>query len=423
MTTHPGMFLLALTLASASVTAGQGLTVFKLHGGELSPGVISRDMTASVSHWCDSSGGPAIDISVWRGECRLRIGLRSDLTPFADADSEMLIEADSTSIIIADNGARHRVLKNISGLEWEIMLERPPDTNVFSFGMECTGLDFYRQDTLTEYEVVHLGAVRPDSAVGAYVAYHASRRENRVVVDAVGTTRYNYGSGQAFVIYRPRAWDQADTVWCDLSVDVDVGTLSIEVDRRWLEQAEYPVTIDPTFGNTSVGVSSMAWNQQYAYCHILTGTNTYTVPPGKTAEISQYSVYGSEAGADDMDINMTAFVMAAGLPGTRAAPPATMTISGGTPGWFHSATETHVLAAGEEYGVAVSCAPRTGGTLYYNVISSSVSNDNTDCNLGSSNWTHVMEISANISMYATYIEYDAQVELSRRRRGFVIGRE
>ena len=123
-----------------------------------------------------------------------------------------------------------------------------------------------------------------------------------------------------------------------------------------------------------------------------------------------------------MEIAMAAFAMANGLPDSRVAAPPTVSVSGGTPGWFHSGPVVHFLQTSEEYGVAVSCAPRSGGTVYYNDVSNSLATDNTNCDLSSTSWTHSTGTQFNFSMYATYTEYEApSAPVTRRRRG-AIGR-
>ncbi len=160
----------------------------------------------------------------------------------------------------------------------------------------------------------------------------------------------------------------------------------------------------------------MSWNQLYAYCHRLTGVNTCVVPQGKTASITQYSVYGSETGAGDMIVAMATYDIVDGVPDTRVAGPVSVTISGGTAGWFNSSAIDYPLNAGSEYGVAVSCAPRTGGTIYYNSVSNSTSTDNTYCALDFDNWTPASMTAFNFSMYATYTEEDIAGEVASGRR-------
>ena len=378
-------------------------------------------MTVAVQQDSDKGIEPSFNIDLWQGECRMVVSLRNQLEPY---DSSLKLGAMSVGpgVIASGTDTQSRLFPTETGFEWEIILTNCPDTNVFRYDLKVEGLNFFRQDSLTERERHSWGARRPDSVIGAYVAYHATRSQNRRVISGADTSYHNYGTGQAFVIYRPRAWDGQDTVWCDLEIDAEQHFLLVTVDADWLTSASYPVTIDPTFGNTSVGASTMEWNMIYAYCHYLTGTNTYVVPAGKAATINQYTVYGSESGSGDLTAQMAAFRIQNGYPDVRVASPASVTVSGGTPGWFSSGAVDHQLTEGIEYGTAVSCAPRTGGTLYYNNVTNTAVTDNTNCALDSETWTLSTETGFNVSMYATFTEETAAVKpLCRRRRVAITG--
>jgi hypothetical protein len=52
-------------------------------------------------------------------------------------------------------------------------------------------------------------------------------------------------------------WDNAgDTVWGIIEIDTVLGRMAIGVDSTWMANANYPVTIDPTFGRTDVAASN-----------------------------------------------------------------------------------------------------------------------------------------------------------------------
>jgi len=340
----------------------------------------------------------------------MRIGLAKD-RPLSVLVDEAVVSIDGQAV-------SHRIYPVPGGMEWEVILNRRPPSSVITFDIETDHLVFFRQDSLSDFEIDSLGAYRPDSVIGAWVAYHCSKAHNRRVIRGSDTSYHDYGTGQAFVVYRPRAWDDIDTIWCELSIDKSNERLMLAVDSAWLEQARYPVTIDPTFGNTAIGASTMSWNQSFAYCHSLSGTNTCTVPQNVVASVTGYSVYGCETGAGDLSVGMTAFEIADGIPENRVAEPVSLTVSGGTPGWFSSPTVSHLLEPAGEYSVAISCAPRSGGTLYFNSVGDASVTDDINCSLNSSQWTVSSTTGLNISMYATYTEEEITGEMSgRRRRG------
>src|SRR3990167_10435198 len=68
-----------------------------------------------------------------------------------------------------------------------------------------------------------------------------------------------YKTGKAFHIYRPKVIDANGVeTWGDLNIDEQNGLLTVTIDQTWLETALYPVIVDPTFGYTSIGVSTSA---------------------------------------------------------------------------------------------------------------------------------------------------------------------
>jgi len=89
------------------------------------------------------------------------------------------------------------------------------------------------------------GAERPENVVGSYAVYHKTKANHRI-----GST--NYVTGKAFHIYRPKAIDaNGMEEWAELNYLN--GVLSVTVPQKFLDEAVYPVRIDPTFGYTTLG--------------------------------------------------------------------------------------------------------------------------------------------------------------------------
>ena len=64
----------------------------------------------------------------------------------------------------------------------------------------------------------------------------------------------DYKSGKAFHIYRPKIFDSNDNwVWADLHIEGEIATITIPQD--FLDNAQYPVIVDPTIGYTVIGAS------------------------------------------------------------------------------------------------------------------------------------------------------------------------
>ncbi|MGV9141445.1 MAG: hypothetical protein ACOC1X_00745, partial [Promethearchaeota archaeon] len=111
-------------------------------------------------------------------------------------------------------------------------------------------LEFYYQEPLDEEmnnescNATHCeGSYRPENVVGSYAVYHKSKKDNE------------YKTGKLFHIYRPLIIDaNNDTVYGNLSYKN--GQLTVTTPKDFLNNAEYPVRVDPTFGYDTSGGSS-----------------------------------------------------------------------------------------------------------------------------------------------------------------------
>lgn len=239
---------------------------FKLYSGSRHPQIKKRFMTVQVGDSTKENSEPAFNIDLWQGECNLKVSLRNNLTPFETA---VLPEVSNSANLIAryvdSSDVFYRMFKRADGnFEWEIILKKIPPVCQFSYNIQTRGLSFYYQPPLSGSELDSLWlkvsdsdsilvpkTIRPDSVVGSYAVYHNSRANNYHRLD--GSSEI-YKTGKAFHIYRPKAWDSAgDTVWGELFIDTTANLLTVTVDSLWLLKAVYPVTIDPTFGHTSIG--------------------------------------------------------------------------------------------------------------------------------------------------------------------------
>src|SRR3990167_5245143 len=131
------------------------------------------------------------------------------------------------------------------GFEIEIVLSEKPTINKFDFAITgADSLDFFFQPSLTQEEIDE-GAFRPDNVIGSYAVYHKTKANHRV-----GST--NYATGKAYHIYRPKAIDANGVEeWAELLYEN--GVLSVTIPQSFLDGTMYPVTIDPTFGYTTIG--------------------------------------------------------------------------------------------------------------------------------------------------------------------------
>ena len=134
------------------------------------------------------------------------------------------------------------------GFEFEVEFSEKPDSNVLEYTIQSKEFDFFYQPELTPEEIVE-GRERPENVIGSYAVYHKTQKHNEI-------NGKEYRTGKAFHIYRPFAIDVEGTrVWCELSINEDL--LTITIPQEFLDTAIYPVIIDPTFGYTTQGASSL----------------------------------------------------------------------------------------------------------------------------------------------------------------------
>lgn len=138
-----------------------------------------------------------------------------------------------------------------NGLEFEVILNEKPDTNVFEFSIQTKDVDFFYQGELTEEEIA-AGCFRPASVIGSYAVYFSDR----------GRGGSKYTTGKVGHIFRPKIIDaNGEWVWGELSVDVERGILSITAPQDFLDKKAYPMIVDPTIGYQVQGASTETSSQ------------------------------------------------------------------------------------------------------------------------------------------------------------------
>lgn len=163
------------------------------------------------------------------------------------------------------------------GFEFEWVLPKKPATNVLTATIQTKELNFFYQPPLTQKEIDE-GEERPENVVGSYAVYHKTKGGMN---DAAGM---EYKVGKAFHIYRPKVTDaNGDSVWGELNIDEAEGLLTVTIDRTWLDNAVYPVRVDPTFGYTTAGATAVAFGNTVAGFQ-----NATSVESGTVTSISAY---------------------------------------------------------------------------------------------------------------------------------------
>ena len=151
------------------------------------------------------------------------------------------------------------------GYEIDVVYPKKPSSNIVTMNIASDGLNFSYQPPLNEETIPEatwctetqcfdekdtLIMERPENVIGSYAVYF----KDGISGDYSQTRHNNYKTGKAFHIYRPRITDSAGaSTWG--TMNIDQGVLTITVPQDFLDSAEYPVTVDPTFGYTSVGAT------------------------------------------------------------------------------------------------------------------------------------------------------------------------
>ncbi len=233
---------------------------------------------------------PHLKLNRWDGECFIKVGLpiTDKRTPVVEGDKVKWIEPNREAHFYPfEPRIVGGFLQNeLGGFEFEIILKKKPAKNTITLDIETQGLKFYYQPELTPKEIAD-GAVRPDNVVGSYAVYHATRGN----IHSNNADAEKYKCGKAFHIYRPKVKDAVGSeTWADLLLDEPNGKLIITVDQTWLDNAVYPVSIDPNFGYETKGGSSSQWVYRSTIRGIV-ATGGAGTGNSITAYLTEYGLY------------------------------------------------------------------------------------------------------------------------------------
>ncbi len=297
------------------------------------------------------------------------------------------------------------------GLEWEIILNNKPDSQILTYPIETKGLKFNKQELHLLLPHCPMDEIE-DSVINSYAVYHATKRNNVTKADG---TQEHYMAGKAFHIYRPKAWDSNDdTVWCDM--DIKAGTISIILPADFREYAVYPVVIDPNIGVSTLGGTNFTptdFRHQIMWDDSYTTTNGGDMDDAFVGHLMNGNphtahVYAWEKGADcaNSTIHFTSDAIS-----LTSATSAWASVSAG--GSFAAATEYMISCAGEGSGAGVYRwrFDANGDSRYLDDADFTAPADLTGCTLDGTD--------VDISMYISYTESGAAAPLKARRRRLI----
>lgn len=214
---------------------------------------------------------PQVKIKKWNNECNLSFRLAGEYRePTFTECSGVVTWTDgpiTARFYDETNEYEDEAVDEPLETEFEIELSEKPIDNTINFTIRHKNVSlFYCPTTLAS------GSNAPENILGSYEIYHSTKMHNE------------YGTGKVGHIYRPFAWDaDGNFTWCEISIDVENETSTITIPQDFLDNATYPIKIDPTFGYTTRGGSSENINRNQA------GGGKFTLSEGGT--VSNIKIY------------------------------------------------------------------------------------------------------------------------------------
>ena len=189
----------------------------------------------------------------WSGNTGLR---------FVPLDDEgFTLRGDKQQLIYKGRWRSHRfTILGENAFEYDCILLREPDTNVITLLLEgAENFDFFRQPDFV-----------PDPFLkGSYAVY---KKE----------TLLGEGTGKLCHIHRPEIIDaRGRRCWGDISIVGNV--MQITIPENWLNEATYPVIVDPVVGTNTIG-SQTIWydpdneDNYQLFLEFAIGVNRYQLP-------------------------------------------------------------------------------------------------------------------------------------------------
>lgn len=406
------LLLLLFPIMVQAQTVGENslFVVIDLQHEIVADGTFNRCLKAVIGDSLAANFDPVLTITAWDDECHLKIDLPTDSGKQIDAISTGRRNQSDAIDFCQRNGTNHEIYRRDDGnLEWEIILNSAPNVHSFSFPISTSGLKFYYQDTLMDHESL---SYRPDSVIGSYAVYHSTKRNG--LKNSNGTMD-NYGTGKAFHIYRPKAWDSdGDTVWCELLIDEKQSHLTITIPQDFLDRAKYPVIVDPTFGTTGVGATTYLLNgNNVRHCRYTMGATGGTV--------DSIAIYIDEDGGG-VNVGGAIYDESSGCNNLIDSSTAQIAVGAYDEGWLmFTSAATATLSGATDYWIS-ACADAATYMRY----------DDNNSDTSSGHWSDAwpFEASCNdgwnandytFSVYVVYTTSGGEAP-SRRRRTVISGR-
>jgi len=318
-----------------------------------------------------SQFNPIGTLSKWDGTAVLSVSLAHSAIPEPVPPNPVSLAPRGTQVVSAaydsNTGINMYLLPEDSdtggGLEYEIVLDRQPTNSTIVLNLASDNLSFAYQPpmtedydtfvnmygseglTVTDTTVTKNGEVlayRPENVVGSYALFNT-------------TTREKFGQ-----IYRPQLVDaDGNRAWASQTIDEGTGKMYLNMPQDFLDNAAYPIIVDPTFGHRVQGTT---WATVPANQITLSGLPYYY--SGTNDVCSIFWIYQNLGGTNHF--RMALYNSSLGLMGASDE-------GIGTSGASYSsclAVSTINLTNGSSYYIAFNVS--TSGPIYYDSWASAV---------------------------------------------------
>lgn len=340
---------------------------------------------------------PRIKLMAWDNECNISFGLK-------DVENSIVSQDDKGKIIWQRPDGVKAVFYDLNnpeigedgGYEFEVHLPEKPKSNVIELTMNIPkDLEFYYQPPLTKEEITR-GCIRPDNVIGSYAVYHSNKKD-----DYSRMGGQNYKTGKAFHIYRPDAVDaKGDKIWCDLNIDVNNQIATITIPQEWLNNAVYPIIIDPTFGYTKKGntyeVMSLSYEDRIWSSKITSPANFYRV-----TNMSFYT-------HTEFNNNYYFAIYSGGSPANKLAVETQSLYIGTTPGWY-TGNISYIGSPLTSYRLCLRADNSNATYIYYDAGSGGMIGFSQEYSVGSWVESFTPEQEINNYLFSIYCTYELNV--------------
>lgn len=237
--------------------------------------------------------------------------------------------------------------------EWDITWPTPndvPTEGYVDFALTLgNGIAGHHQPALTPWETeIVVGPnniesprfVRPDNVINSY-AFYGKKSSN--VIGADGQPIVSYETGKLLHWYRSKLIDaNGSERWVQQEL-LALNVMRIYLDSNWLNEAVFPVTLDPTLGYSSVGASHTGY--WYGTDHVSVGRdpNQISSPGGTVTGMSWYMSIG-------YTVTLYHYLMELNGSSWNRKTGGTQSYSGG---WSNVSITDYSMTAGKNYGVSL----------------------------------------------------------------------